>query len=74
MWLAWVAFFLAFVSTTFADVKEVWWDLTYVNNANPDGLYERRVIGVNGTWPYVSTCLADIGNIHFEVAGHRPST
>ena len=36
-----------------AGVKEVWWNITYVQNANPDGLAERRVIGVNNTWPYV---------------------
>ena len=73
MWLAWVAFSFTLASTTFADIKEVWWNLTYVNNANPDGLYERRVIGVNGSWPYVSTSLAEIVNIHFEVAGLHPS-
>ncbi|KAG8777671.1 ferroxidase fet3 [Serendipita sp. 407] len=26
------------------------WNITYAR-ANPDGLFERRVIGVNGTWP-----------------------
>jgi hypothetical protein len=55
MWLAWLAFSLSLASPTFAGVKEVWWNLTYVSNANPDGLQERRVIGVNGTWPCVST-------------------
>jgi len=34
-----------------AGVQEIWWNLTYVENANPDGLFPRRVIGVNGTWP-----------------------
>ncbi|KAG7097676.1 hypothetical protein E1B28_005002 [Marasmius oreades] len=34
-----------------ATVHEVWWNLTYVENVNPDGLAERRAIGVNGTWP-----------------------
>ncbi|GLB39058.1 putative ferroxidase [Lyophyllum shimeji] len=34
-----------------AGVHEIWWNLTYVENANPDGLFERRVVGVNGTWP-----------------------
>ncbi|KAJ8652688.1 hypothetical protein O0I10_011695 [Lichtheimia ornata] len=29
---------------------EHWWNITYAY-ANPDGLFERRVIGVNGTWP-----------------------
>jgi len=26
------------------------WNITYVN-ANPDGLFERRVIGINGVFP-----------------------
>ena len=54
MLLTWVAFFFTLATPTFAGVKEVWWDLTYVDNANPDGLYKRRVIGVNDTWPCVS--------------------
>ncbi|CDH49287.1 fet3 protein [Lichtheimia corymbifera JMRC:FSU:9682] len=29
---------------------EYWWNITYTT-ANPDGLFERRVIGVNNTWP-----------------------
>lgn len=57
MRLSWVAFFFTLASPTFAGVKEVWWNLTYVENASPDGLYERRVIGVNGTWPCVSTTV-----------------
>lgn len=28
------------------------WNITYVT-ANPDGLKERRVVGVNGQYPYV---------------------
>lgn len=75
MWLTWVAFFFTLAPPTFAGLNEVWWNLTYVENANPDGLYERRVIGVNGSWPCVSTTvviLEDIENIHFEVLGHRP--
>lgn len=32
-------------------VQELWWNITYVENAMPDGLAERRVIGINGTWP-----------------------
>ncbi|KAH9979432.1 ferroxidase [Lactifluus volemus] len=42
---------LQVASPALAGIKEVWWNLTYVENANPDGLHERRVIGVNGTWP-----------------------
>ena len=34
-----------------AGIKDVFWDITYVENVNPDGLFERRAIGVNGTWP-----------------------
>ena len=34
-----------------AGVQEQWWNITYVQDANPDGLAARRVIGVNGTWP-----------------------
>jgi iron transport multicopper oxidase len=42
---------LAMLPAALANVAEVWWNITYVQNASPDGLFERRVIGVNGTWP-----------------------
>ncbi|OAX35604.1 Fet3 protein [Rhizopogon vinicolor AM-OR11-026] len=42
---------LALLSPALAGVQEIWWNVTYVQDANPDGLFERRVIGVNGTWP-----------------------
>ncbi|KAI0347221.1 Fet3 protein [Trametopsis cervina] len=42
---------LALVAPVLAGVHEVWWNITYVEDANPDGLFARRVIGVNGTWP-----------------------
>lgn len=42
---------LAFLAPVLAGVQELWWNLTYVKSANPDGLFERQVIGVNGTWP-----------------------
>jgi hypothetical protein len=38
-----------------AGVQEVWWNITYVDNINPDNLHPRRVVGVNGSWPFVST-------------------
>lgn len=41
----------ALASPVLAGVHEIWWNITYVEDANPDGLAERRVIGVNGTWP-----------------------
>jgi len=34
-----------------AAIKDVFWDITYVDNVNPDGMFERRAIGVNGSWP-----------------------
>lgn len=37
-------------SIAYAARVEHWWNITYAY-ANPDGLFERRVIGVNGTWP-----------------------
>ncbi|OBZ77891.1 Iron transport multicopper oxidase fio1 [Grifola frondosa] len=46
-----LVFLLAAAPPVLAGVQEVWWNLTYVENANPDGLQPRRVIGVNGTWP-----------------------
>ncbi|KAI0747068.1 Fet3 protein [Daedaleopsis nitida] len=42
---------LSSVAPALAAVHEILWDITYVENANPDGLQPRRVIGVNGTWP-----------------------
>ncbi|KAF5383086.1 hypothetical protein D9615_005079 [Tricholomella constricta] len=38
-------------SPVLAGVQEIWWNLTWIENVNPDGLFERRAIGVNGTWP-----------------------
>ena len=37
-------------TTAHAALVEHWWNITYTT-ANPDGLYPRTVIGVNGTWP-----------------------
>ncbi|KAG9311709.1 Fet3 protein [Chiua virens] len=42
---------LALPTTTWAGVQELWWNVTYVQDANPDGLFARRVIGINNTWP-----------------------
>ncbi|KAH8101809.1 Fet3 protein [Cristinia sonorae] len=42
---------LAAVSPALAAVRELWWNLTFVDNVNPDGAFPRRAIGVNGTWP-----------------------
>ncbi|ODO09662.1 hypothetical protein I350_01875 [Cryptococcus amylolentus CBS 6273] len=37
-------------ATVQAATVEYWWNISYAN-ANPNGLSERRVIGVNGSWP-----------------------
>ncbi|WRT64797.1 uncharacterized protein IL334_001731 [Kwoniella shivajii] len=48
-----------------AAVLEHWWNISYAT-ANPDGLYERRVIGVNGTWPPppITATQGDIIRVH----------
>ncbi|KAJ6532692.1 Fet3 protein [Mycena vulgaris] len=51
MWPAYLLVPLLATPHAFAAVHEVWWNLTYVQDINPDGLSPRRVIGVNGTWP-----------------------
>lgn len=40
-----------FACPVLAGVQEIWWNITYVQNVNPDGLQARRVVGVNNTWP-----------------------
>lgn len=45
------------ISPAIAGVQELWWNITYVQNVNPDGLADRRVIGVNNTWPWVCFVL-----------------
>lgn len=42
---------VALATLALAGVQELWWNVTYVENADPDGLFPRRVIGVNDTWP-----------------------
>lgn len=36
---------------TTSKLIELHWNISYVPNVNPDGLYPRRAIGVNGVWP-----------------------
>ncbi|CED83488.1 Multicopper oxidases [Phaffia rhodozyma] len=56
---------VAAMTTVQAALIEHWWDITYAE-ANPDQMYERRVIGVNGTWPPppVVATRGDIVRIH----------
>lgn len=42
---------LPLATTALAGVQELWWNVTYIQGADPDGLFPRRVIGVNDTWP-----------------------
>ncbi|KAJ7512531.1 Fet3 protein [Mycena galericulata] len=51
MWPSSLLPLLLLAPNVLAGVTEIWWNLTYVQNVNPDGLQPRRVIGVNGTWP-----------------------
>ncbi|OCF33774.1 acidic laccase [Kwoniella heveanensis CBS 569] len=48
-----------------ADTIEHWWNITYAQ-AMPDGLQERRVIGINGSWPppMLTATQGDILIIH----------
>ncbi|KAI9316824.1 Cupredoxin [Dichotomocladium elegans] len=54
---------------------EYWWNITYAT-ANPDGLFERRVIGVNGTWPppAVHATINDTLVIHTYNGLDKPTT
>ncbi|KAG6900240.1 hypothetical protein C0993_001059, partial [Termitomyces sp. T159_Od127] len=51
MHLVQLTYLLPLAAPVLAGVHELWWNLTWVENVNPDGLFERRAIGVNGTWP-----------------------
>ncbi|KAG2146288.1 Fet3 protein [Suillus clintonianus] len=51
MWCRQLLPFLALLPPALAGIQELWWNITYVLDANPDGLFERRVVGVNGSWP-----------------------
>ncbi|KAF5353736.1 hypothetical protein D9758_008639 [Tetrapyrgos nigripes] len=71
-----LAVFLLGSVQVLAGVQDIWWNLTYVENANPNGLFERRVIGVNDTWPpppiYVET--TDLLVLHVTNSLDVPST
>ncbi|KAF9456602.1 Fet3 protein [Collybia nuda] len=71
-----VPIILTVLVPVFAGVQEVWWNLTYIENANPDGLFERRVIGVNGTWPPppMDVNTTDSLLVHVTNSLDRPST
>ncbi|KAJ7018956.1 Fet3 protein [Mycena alexandri] len=51
MWTTHLLATLLVAAQAFAGVVEVWWNLTPVNNVNPDARFPRQVFGVNGSWP-----------------------
>ncbi|KIK41685.1 multicopper oxidase [Suillus luteus UH-Slu-Lm8-n1] len=68
--------FLTLLSPAIAGVQEIWWNVTYVQNANPDGLFERRVIGVNGSWPPppIEVNTSDSLLVHVTNSIDKPAT
>ncbi|KAF8838947.1 Fet3 protein [Paxillus ammoniavirescens] len=67
---------LALSTSVLAGVHELWWNVTYVQNANPDGLFDRRVIGVNGSWPPppISVDTTDALLLHVTNGLDRPTS
>ncbi|KAG6332533.1 hypothetical protein ID866_6557 [Astraeus odoratus] len=63
-------------ATALAGVQELWWNVTYVEDANPDGLYPRRVVGINGTWPPppISVNTSDSLLVHVTNSLDEPTT
>ena len=45
------ALWLTIASTVHAATVSLNWTISWIDNVNPDGLFPRRVIGVNGKWP-----------------------
>lgn len=76
MWCSHLLPFLALSSPALAGIHELWWNVTYVQNANPDGLFERRVIGVNGTWPPppIEVSTSDSLLVHVTNGIDKPAT
>lgn len=76
MWCRQLLPLLALLSPALAGVQELWWNVTYVQDANPDGLFERRVIGVNGTWPPppIEVSTTDSLLVHVTNSIDKPAT
>lgn len=64
------------VSLVAAGVHDVWWNITYVQDINPDGLFIRRAIGVNGKWPPppISVNVSDTLIVHATNSLDHPSS
>ncbi|PIL27757.1 transporter [Ganoderma sinense ZZ0214-1] len=67
---------LSALTPTLAAVHEIWWNITYVENVNPDGLHPRRVIGINGTWPPppIDVTTDDLLLVHATNSLDQPSS
>ncbi|KAG1741488.1 Fet3 protein [Suillus paluster] len=76
MWCRRLLPLLALLPPALAGIQELWWNITYVPDANPDGLFERRVIGVNGTWPPppIEVSTADSLLVHVTNGIDKPAT
>ncbi|KAG0707940.1 Fet3 ferroxidase [Suillus ampliporus] len=76
MWCRRLLPLLALLPPALAGIQEIWWNVTYVPDANPDGLFERRVIGVNGTWPPppIEVSTADSLLVHVTNGIDKPAT
>jgi iron transport multicopper oxidase len=68
--LAFLACLLTLAITTNAETVTLDWNITWVR-ANPDGMAERPVMGINGQWPLplLNFTKGDrvIANVHNQV-------
>lgn len=75
-WRLVAAFLYLLVITTFAATITYDWNITWVT-ANPDGMEDRPVIGINGQWPIpvLNVTLGDriIANVHNSL-GNEPAS
>jgi len=65
--LLFAASLATFSSTLAANATvEHYWNIGWVPSVNPDGLQDRRAIGVNGTWPppIINVNASDVLKVH----------
>lgn len=75
MWLLFAAFSFQILAAS-ASTHTYDWNVTWVN-ANPDGMQERPVVGINGQWPLpvLNWTLGDriIANVHNSLGNESTS-
>ncbi|KAJ7158270.1 Cupredoxin [Mycena crocata] len=54
----------------FAAAHQVAWSIDYVLAVNPDGLFPRRVVGVNNKWPPPPIEMADTDELQITATNH----